>query len=179
MIRQNSFEGKPAWLPTFKSFLSECAFLSFSSGNSTIWSDGKMVFNDPSATPDPEHFREIRRIYGTAALPTWAEEIIATVDAALPSSSIMLDALDECSLVISSSPAPFRIPQTPSPDELAKCLFAARALSAVRSELVYPLGMEEEEVVEELHQAAHLCAMIGGDRAVVTAMVWADDERNY
>jgi hypothetical protein len=138
-----------------------------------------MVFNDPSAAPDPEHFREIRRIYGNSALPEWAEEIIAAVDSALPPPEVILAALDECSLVISSSPAPFRIPQTPSPDELAKCLFAARALSSVCGELIYPLGAEEAEVVDELHQAAHLCAMIGGDRTVVTAMVWADDERNY
>ncbi len=179
MIDQNSLQGNPVWLPSFKSFLSECAFFAFSSGNSTIWSGGRMVFNDPAAIPDEEHFREIRRIYGDAALPSWAEQIISAVDAALPSADIILAALDEHSTVVSSSPAPFRIPQTPCPDELAKCLFAARALAAVRSDLVFPLEMEEEEVVDELHQAAHLCAMIGGDRTIVTAMVWADDERNY
>lgn len=138
-----------------------------------------MVFNSPTAIPDPEHFREIRRIYGDTALPLWAEKIIAAVDAALPSPDIILAALDEHSLIVSSFPAPFRMPQTPCPDELAKCLLAARALAAVKHELIFPLGMEEDEVVEELHQAAHLCAMIGGDRTVVTAMVWADDERNY
>lgn len=179
MIDQNSLQGNPVWLPSFKSFVSECAFFAFSSGYSTIWSGGRMVFNNPEAISDPEHFREIRRIYGDTALPTWAEQIIAAVDAALPSPETILAALDGHSLVVSSSPAPFRIPQTPCPDELAKCLFAARALAAVRSELVFPLGMEEDEVVDELHQAAHLCAMIGGDRTVVTAMVWADDERNY
>ncbi|TLX16975.1 hypothetical protein [Rhizobium sp. MHM7A] len=179
MIDQNSLQGNPVWLPSFKSFVSECAFFAFSSGNSTIWSGGRMVFNNPEAIPDPEHFREIRRIYGDTALPSWAEQIIAAVDATLPSPEIILAALDDHSMVVSSSPAPFRIPQTPSSDELAKCLFAARALAAVRSELVFPLEMEEDEVVDELHQAAHLCAMIGGDRTVVTAMVWADDERNY
>lgn len=179
MIDQNSFQGNPVWLPSFKSFVSECAFFAFSSGNSTIWSGGRMVFNNPAAIPDPEHFREIRRIYGDAALPAWAEQVIAAVDATLPSPEIILAALDEHSLVVSSSPAPFRIPQTPSSDELAKCLFASRALAAVCSELVFPLEMEEHEVVDELYQAAHLCAMIGGDRTVVTAMVWADDERNY
>lgn len=179
MICQNSLEGNPIWMPEFRSFLSECAFLGFSSGNSTVWSQGKLRYNDPSAVVDEVVYREIRRVYGHQASPDWADEALGAIDAALPDPMFIFGCLDDASTVISSSPAPFRLPQSPCPEDLAKCLFAARALYQCREELVFPIELDMDEAYRDLQQAAHLCAMIGGEKALLTAMVWAGDERSF
>lgn len=179
MMVQNFQDINPAWAPDFKSFASEICFFAFASGQNTFWSDGVMTYNNVAAIPDSVHYHEVRRIYGGNNAPEWADEAVNAIDQSLPDVETILRSMDDYSLVLSSTPAVFRLPQTPYRVELAKCIFAARILHKCRDFLVLPVEYDEAECLEDLRNASYLCSVLGGEWAIQLASSWAADSRSF
>lgn len=179
MISQKTGEGKSLWRPNFSSLISESAFLAFSSGDSTIWSGGSLVFNDPDAMEDAPFFRGIARHYNDGKAVPWITRVVAALDELIPAPALLLQSFDDCAMNISSSPAAFRIPQVPSVEDVARCLVASRCLIRIGSELVFPVSVSEAQGLDQLDYASELCVIIGGERGLLTAMAWLQDDRSY
>ncbi len=179
MMVQKIQDINPIWTPDFKSFSSECCFMAFSSGLNTFWSDGKMVFNDTKAVADTIHFHEVRRIYCGDSAPDWACAAVDIVDRSLPDVETILRSLDDGSMVLSSNPAVFRLPQSPYRVDLAKCVFAARIFLKCKDHIVLPVEYSEEECLEDLSNASYLCSILGGEWSLNVAAGWACDPRSY
>jgi hypothetical protein len=179
MISQISLDGNTLWHPNYTSFLSEAAFLGFSSGGSTKWSNGRMIFNDPEAVEDAPYFKGISRYYEDQAALEWVRAVLDVVDQILPEDDVLLQAFDEFSLNVSAEPAAFRIPQIPSSDDVALCLVAARCLIRLKDDVVFPVSHSMKDAVADLRYASELCVIIGGEKSILTAMSWLQDDRTY
>jgi hypothetical protein len=179
MIDQISLDDNTLWHPNYTSLLSEGAFLGFSSGDSTKWSGGRLIFNHPGIVEDAPFFKGISNCYDDSDQLAWVKKIIEIVDTLLPPKDRLIGAFDDFSLNVSAEPAVFRIPQIPSSDDIALCLAASRCLFSLHEEVVFPVSLSVEDALADLRYASELCVMIGGEKAVLTAMTWLQDERSY
>ncbi len=179
MISEISLDDNTLWHPNYTSLLSEAAFLGFCSGDSTKWADGRMIFNQPDPVEDAPYFKGIANVYEDRVFLDWVEEILQLLDGLLPARDALIKSFDAFSLNVSAEPAAFRIPQTPSVDDVALCLVASRCLLNLKDDVVFPVSVSVEQGAELLQYASELCVIIGGEKTIMTAISWLQDNGTY
>lgn len=163
IIIQDPSEVHSIWIPERRSLASFLIWKAFGLGAGGQWADGQISLGTRREWADWPAFPEFPGYRDDFAIPEWVDGHLALVDAALPSAADILSALDADSLVVTLDPPAYRLPLSPSAEDLATCALACRMLLAARDDLIAPTDMLSGDLVSDLTHASRIATLLGSD----------------
>lgn len=163
MIIQDSSEVHSIWIPERRSLASFIIWKVFGLGSGGQWVEGQISLGTRSDWADWPAFPEFPGYLDIEFFPSWVEDHLAALDAAMPPASRILASLDPDSLTVPLDPPAFRVPLSPVADNLAACVLASRMMLAVADRLIAPTETSADQVASELNYASKVAVLIGGD----------------
>ncbi len=176
IIIQDSSEVHSVWIPDRRSVASFAVWKAFGLGRHAHWRDGQIMLGTGSdEVIDQAAFLEFPGYMDREAIPDWVDAAVARIDASLPSSPAIMDALDEDSATVMLDPPAFRIPHAPSSNDIATCIVAARLLLAIPQKLIAPVQQSDADLIAEMDFASRIAVLLGGDGGCGIAVSTAVD----
>lgn len=176
IIIQDSSEVHSVWIPDRRSMASFAVWKAFGLGHHAHWCDGQIMLGAGyEGVADPVDFLEFPGYMDRDSIPGWVDAAIARIDASLPGSSVIADALDEDSATVMIDPPAYRIPHAPSANDIATCIVAARLLLAIPHKLIAPILQTDDDVIAEIDFASRIAVLVGGDAGYAIAAATAAD----
>jgi hypothetical protein len=140
------------------------------------WRDGQITLGtEVEGIADPVAFLEFPGYMDHESIPGRARTTIAAIDASLPSSAVLLAALDDDSVTLMLDPPAFRLPSSPCVTDAAACILASRILMAIRDHLITPVTLSGRDLISEIDFASRLAATVGGETATDLALSASTD----
>jgi hypothetical protein len=176
MIIQDSSEVHSVWIPDRRSLASFAIWKAFGLGHNAHWRDGQIVLGIGSDdVADSAEFASFPGEFDRGWIPGWVDDVIDEIDASLPEAASIIAALEDDSTTLTLDPPAYRIPSTPTDNDVATCIIAARLLLAVPQRLVPPILQSMEEVIAEIDFASRIAVLLGGADGRRTALSAAAD----
>lgn len=174
IIIQDSKDVQSVWIPDRRSMASFAIWKTYGLGHHAHWQNGRITLG-VNADAEMSFFYEFPGYMDKQVFPSWIDSVLHRIDEALPSTDMILNALDADTITMPIDPPAYRIPHAPCAQDIATCLLASRLLLAVRAELLPPMHLSDQEMAEELHFASKIAVLLGGETSSILALSSAGD----
>lgn len=178
-MKNDSFNDDKAYIvPShFRSLLGKIIWNTFAADELAGWRDGKIV--RPYTLGNQLPYLPNLDSYDNLNVGDWVENLIKTLDEALPDVNDLIEALDYDSLTIRANSPAFIIPDSPSTIDAAECLISSRILIKCIDEVIPPMFSTNEDLLIPLNIISRLAIILGGEEAFLHAITIVMDPDTY